>query len=453
MQKHLKIRADKCSGIEGTLFAMSYVLPSVAGSSTIKKIHFPFYCLSADLETNKIAEWIDLKSYKSETNKFIKILKKDGFSELKKTAKSLVKRGHEVTAEYFNLSKRLPNLNDKQLLHEFNKFNKGYISDYNQGVVTFLYESILSDELYKSLSKRSEDAIHTITALLSSDYKSFMLDDLKLLKTIKNTKSQTKQKQLYKKYLEYFYYTNTSYLYSKEPTFKEVLKRAKQSHQGNGQRRQRLKNKVKLLPAERLTVDLLRVSEIIRDQRKKINTAGNYVIFKFIHEASKRTGVFEKEIKKMFYFEYEKLFTEKTKILSTLKHRKKATLLLWHKKQYYLEYNPIVAREGSTGKIIGTPASKGVVTGVARIILGPSQFKNFKRGQILVSEMTRPDFLPLMKIAKAIITDEGGLTCHAAIVARELGIPCIVGTFKATSVIKDGQSIQVDANKGEVKIL
>ena len=270
-------------------------------------------------------------------------------------------------------------------MHEFNKFNKGYISDYNQGVVTFLYESILSDELYKSLSKRSEDAIHTITALLSSDYKSFMLDDLKLLKTIKNTKSQTKQKQLYKKYLEYFYYTNTSYLYSKEPTFKEVLKRAKQSHQGNGQRRQRLKNKVKLLPAERLTVDLHRVSEIIRDQRKKINTAGNYVIFKFIHEASKRTGVFEKEIKKMLYFEYEKLFTEKTKILSTLKHRKKATLLLWHKKQYYLEYNPIVAREGSTGKIIGTPASKGVVTGVARIILGPSQFKNFKRGQILVS--------------------------------------------------------------------
>jgi phosphoenolpyruvate synthase/pyruvate phosphate dikinase len=155
----------------------------------------------------------------------------------------------------------------------------------------------------------------------------------------------------------------------------------------------------------------------------------------------------------MFYFEYEKLFTEKTKILSSLKHRKKATLLLWHKKQHYLEYNPIVPRESSTGKITGTPASKGVVSGVARIILGPSQFKNFKKGQILVSEMTRPDFLPLMKIAKAIITDEGGLTCHAAIVARELGIPCIVGTFKATSVIKDGQSIEVDANKGEVKIL
>ena len=76
-----------------------------------------------------------------------------------------------------------------------------------------------------------------------------------------------------------------------------------------------------------------------------------------------------------------------------------------------------------------------------------------KDNEILVSPMTVPDYLPAMKKAKAIITDEGGITCHAAIVSRELGIPCIVGTKIATQVLKDGDRVEVDANKGIVKIL
>ena len=65
--------------------------------------------------------------------------------------------------------------------------------------------------------------------------------------------------------------------------------------------------------------------------------------------------------------------------------------------------------------------------------------------------MTRPDFMPLMRKAKAVITDEGGITCHAAIVSRELGIPCIIGTKIATKVLKDGDMVEVDANKGIVR--
>ncbi len=450
MGKRLKIIADKCSGLEGTLFAMSYVLPSITNSSTIKNIRFPFYCLSADLVTNKIDEWIDIKQYTKETRKLIKIIKKEGFVELRKTVNWSKKRGSEIIAENYKLYKRLPQLSNQELLIEFDRFSKRYISDYNKGVVTFLYESILSDELLKSLNKRYENAVHIITDLLASDYKSFMLDDTKLLREINRAKPE-KQKQLYKKYLQLFYYTDTNYLYSKDPSFKRVLEQAKEHHQKSTQNKVGVK--IKLLPSEKLIVDLLKMSEIIRDQRKKINTAGNYVIFKFIKEAAKRTKVLEKEIQKLFYFEYEKLFNEKKKILATLKRRRKATLLLWRKKEYYLEYNPMVARKNRSGEIMGTPASKGIASGIARIVLGPSQFKNFKRGQILVSEMTRPDFLPIMKIAKAIITDEGGLTCHAAIVARELGIPCIVGTQKATSVIQDGQRIEVDANTGKVKLI
>ena len=79
--------------------------------------------------------------------------------------------------------------------------------------------------------------------------------------------------------------------------------------------------------------------------------------------------------------------------------------------------------------------------------------EKFKRGDILVSPATNPNILPVMKIAAAIITDEGGITCHAAIVSREFKIPCVVGTKIATKVLKDGDLVEVDAEKGVVRKL
>ena len=78
---------------------------------------------------------------------------------------------------------------------------------------------------------------------------------------------------------------------------------------------------------------------------------------------------------------------------------------------------------------------------------------DFQDGDILVTGMTRPEFVPLMKKASAIITDEGGLTCHAAIISRELNIPCIIGTKIATQVLQDGDMVEVDADKGIIRIL
>ena len=75
------------------------------------------------------------------------------------------------------------------------------------------------------------------------------------------------------------------------------------------------------------------------------------------------------------------------------------------------------------------------------------------KGDVLVSPMTSPDFVLAMKKASAVITDAGGITCHAAIVSRELKIPCIVGTKIATKVLKDGDLVEVNANKGIVKII
>lgn len=107
-----------------------------------------------------------------------------------------------------------------------------------------------------------------------------------------------------------------------------------------------------------------------------------------------------------------------------------------------------------SGKVLvkGLPASPGVAYGKARIILDikDPKAREFQKGDILITKMTDPDWVPLMKIAGAIVTDEGGMTSHAAIVSRELGIPAVVGSREATKVISDGQLITVDGTRGIV---
>jgi len=107
----------------------------------------------------------------------------------------------------------------------------------------------------------------------------------------------------------------------------------------------------------------------------------------------------------------------------------------------------------STGKKIlikGLPSSPGVASGKVHVIMSEHNVSEFQNGEILVTEMTTPDWVPAMKKAKAIVTDKGGMTCHAAIVSRELGIPCITGSKTGTKVLQTGMEVTVDAKMGAV---
>jgi pyruvate,water dikinase len=114
------------------------------------------------------------------------------------------------------------------------------------------------------------------------------------------------------------------------------------------------------------------------------------------------------------------------------------------------------ARESTEGKELmekdillrGIGVSPGKASGKVQIMLDVKKMSGFRQGDVLVTEMTTPDWLPAMKIAAAIVTNLGGKTCHAAIVSRELGVPCIVGTEKATKVLKDGEEITIDGQRG-----
>ena len=97
-----------------------------------------------------------------------------------------------------------------------------------------------------------------------------------------------------------------------------------------------------------------------------------------------------------------------------------------------------------TGEAVGTRIAQGEVN----VIEGSEEIHRFKKGQVLVTDMTDPDWEPIMKIASAIITNKGGRTCHAAIVSRELGVPCVISTIKGTEVLKDGSDVTVDCSQG-----
>jgi phosphohistidine swiveling domain-containing protein len=104
-------------------------------------------------------------------------------------------------------------------------------------------------------------------------------------------------------------------------------------------------------------------------------------------------------------------------------------------------------------EIKGVVASAGRVkkiNGVARVVYRPGKDK-FKKGEILITSMTRIEFVPIMRMAKAIVTNEGGMACHAAIVSRELNLPAIIGTKNATKEIKSGDKIELDIEKGTIK--
>jgi len=202
----------------------------------------------------------------------------------------------------------------------------------------------------------------------------------------------------------------------------------------------------------------------LRDIRKKYTQMANYYVITFFHTMAKKLGIpVEWSNFVVPYCEYEKFLDKDKAFLKELEVRTKNGVLIlspdyvWRTR---IETNragellELVESHLKSGSLIyGNTASLGKAVGPAKIILRQADFHKFKEGDVLITGMTRPEFVPLMKIACAVVTDEGGVTSHAAIISRELGIPCVIATQTASKSFKDGDMLEVNANHGYVKIL
>jgi len=215
---------------------------------------------------------------------------------------------------------------------------------------------------------------------------------------------------------------------------------------------------------------------LTNEEKRLVKLAAKYVHFRtdrldklfysgllvsnLLKEIAKRLGI---KLNQLFYLSPEDIqagLKKKKNFRRLISSRQKnyAIILKNRKLKVYsgqaaLKYQEKNQNKSSKIIIKGNAAYRGSVTGLVKIIRKKSEFKKLGKGEILVTTMTTPDYVPLMKKCAGIITDEGGITCHAAIVSRELKKPCLIGTGNATQILKDGNQVILNANHGIINII
>ncbi|MBU1031256.1 MAG: PEP/pyruvate-binding domain-containing protein [Nanoarchaeota archaeon] len=216
----------------------------------------------------------------------------------------------------------------------------------------------------------------------------------------------------------------------------------------------------KLDKKEMLIAELVSESVFLKDYAKMMLMRLIFSLEPLLREVSRRTGKRVDYIKNLSTEEMRNLVHCRKIDEGFVKKRLEQAIFLTSDRETYLLTG--ANAQIFEGKILkqnykkqdlfrGRVACKGFVRGQVKIVLGPSQFRSFEKGSILVTSNTAPEFVPIMKNASAIIAEEGGLTAHVSVLSRELRIPCIVGVKNATQMLKDGDYVEVDANKGVVR--
>lgn len=251
---------------------------------------------------------------------------------------------------------------------------------------------------------------------------------------------------------------------------KHLLKEVDRIKSEQQEREKKLKQLLTSLHAQKnLTdlVDLLQAYMFLRTYRKNIISKAHFLHLPMILEIGRRMKI-DHDITLASYEEMIDFLKEGKNISKiTLAKRKHgwaviafngvikiisgADEVLEVMEQLQIGNNPIP--EPTHQILNGRPACRGKVIGKVKIIKNLRELSKLEKGDVLVARMTTPDFVPSLGKISAIVTDEGGVTCHAAIVSREFGIPCIVGTGNATQILRDADEVEVNANDGIVTIL
>lgn len=203
-----------------------------------------------------------------------------------------------------------------------------------------------------------------------------------------------------------------------------------------------------------------RTLSFLKGQRKDTVFYAQRCADGLLSEIGKRLGVSVKQLKHLTFVELKQAVEAGSADASLLQKRVESCILVVAEGieqivvgDKALEYAAMVEQKKDVEgvrELKGTPACPGFARGIVKLIAKAEDMAKMNAGDILISPATNPNLVPAMKKAAAIVTNEGGITCHAAIVSRELGIPCVVGTKIVTHAFKDGDMVEVDASKGTI---
>lgn len=339
----------------------------------------------------------------------------------------------------------LSSLSDKSLLTLYKKLYQDFLVFYAIGAISTPLS--FETEYYLKQNSKLSDAEFNLCTQPKKD--SYSREAEKFLLKTKDPVS----------FLEKYFWLDNNYSGSKILSVQDAKNKLNDFIKHKKLPRKIINSKVSIRDAR--LMELLSNYALYKDNRKKHILIFLHFLEKLIKEISIRSKVSLDSIRNTFPFELSALLDAKL-TSEEIDRRRKYCVVIWKenaKKPTILtgykanKYEELTKQTSEVKLIIGRSACPGKITGIVRLLTSSSQCSQLKEGEILVTFMTSPDFMPAIHKCSAIVTNFGGVTSHAAVISRELNIPCVVGTKIATHVLKTGDKIEVDATNGIVKLI
>ncbi|MBI5051491.1 hypothetical protein HZC08_01905, partial [Candidatus Micrarchaeota archaeon] len=340
---------------------------------------------------------------------------------------------------------------------------------------------IRGEQIVRELLKGSKHPEKVLSLLTTSTKKSFSRRELEeLLRIAIEVKKGAGKVKLLEGHAKKWFWLHNNYsksemlgaekfegdwntIFSNYPDPEKYLGELESSGRAMAREKEQMIQEMSFNKEQRRLIEVLDIHAWYQDYRKEWTMVMLHYLDLILNEIAKRKSMGLGDLRWLLADEILNAF-DGADYSDLIEKRKKHSFFVWEKEQFgefageaAKEKERSILRKVKNAKEIveipGNIANRGLVRGIARVTMSPDEAKHLKKGEILVTSMTSPDFISAIKKAAAIVTNEGGILCHAAIVSREFGIPCIVGTGIATKTIKDGEFIEVDGNHGFVRIL
>jgi len=381
-------------------------------------------------------------------------------------------------------NKNLKNVDNNNLIKLYDKL---FLATYPANIIlaadidafdtvleNFLKDEIMSDLLKKYQLSEAEEAYN---ALIATTYRTYVNRQEVMIKgfALKDDYSDLVAEKIWKK----FWWTNLGWenMRPHSPVdFKRLIKKQAKSKTlvsdidflqtiAARNNRMRLAYFKKLGPSVRLKhwLKIFDSYAYYHDLRKELQCKSLYAFHLLMQEVASRLKLRPGDLEWLWHHEVKDLLDGGKINYPEIKRRQHwVAAIAWPSRWFFysgrsakdVKDRELPIRKAPVVKMSGLGVAPGRVRGKVKVCMGVMEaLEKVKKNNILVTNMTTPDYVPIMKKVRAIITSEGGLTCHAAIIARELKIPCVVGVKNATQVLRDGQKVEVDAKRGIIKII
>jgi phosphoenolpyruvate synthase/pyruvate phosphate dikinase len=458
--------------IDAALLSLSY--PMIASFDKMQELFGICWPESLIIYDKDKALWILENEKVSETGR--EFMKKIILPDTER--KRFYKLWNERVKNLSEIQRKINQLNKNNMTDLIKDWNKAYLDFWAVGMTAELANYPLEERLKNQLKpyfKDERDLNEAFAVLATPTEMSFYKEEE--AEVMKIALLENKEKALQKHQDKYFWIYN-NYLEAKildVNYFKEQIKHTTTKDAEEFLREIENYNKEvedsknKYIKELRLsdeiikTINLLNDFILFQDVRKKYNLVATHCLEEFLKEISDRTHIPVRDLKWLLPEELEKFSDGNLeKIIEKRKHLTIFSITLRNTEEYTQNKASKIEKEFNRAEfeksvnLQGTVACTGknrYFRGIAKVISSPKEGDKLKQGEILVTTMTTPDFVAVIKRAGAIITDMGGVTCHAAVVSREFGTPCIVGTENATKIIKDGDILELHNLRGTVKIV